>query len=762
MKKESSECPLIPMGTATGKPSKETIRKTLQAFRDVGITQYLIYPRSGCEVEYLSDEWFDLCKNFLDEGKALGFTSFWLYDEFNWPSGQCAGKVMRQKKEYGAPYLSFFKQDGEYGWQKGYDPQYPNVLDPEAVRFFIHSTHDQYAERFGAEMGTLIKGIFTDEPSFMYPVDRPGNMDKEREILRIPYFDGLAEKYAERTGRSLTGDVISCIKNGSTRFYEEEIHALCGTQFKESYFDQVREWCAAHKLLLTGHLMDEYSTATSLRANGNPLKIIDSFHMPGMDEVGTRVSLKNMELITMGTVEHGIRANGNGGLAELFALGPCDMPLGKMRKMIRIVSMFGIDHYVLAVSQMDMRGNSIKTAWFNPYSPAQPWFEFLKLLGKDASYSASVAGRKFIPQIQIRFPGVAAPLNELLKQLTEAQRQWTLIANSEPGTADYILTFSAGGIMEEKRKRQWWNVSELIQDLDRECPQPIRVENPDGTRATALLMRIFADGFVELANISGNEKIRELVFCRNGQQIPFTLDADGVYSFPAWQVTIDRPNLKRIDLKNQRFEFTVEEDLPDCTLALRNYAGSPTLCLNGIPVVADRECDSLPTGFNNIYQESLPFLLARGPHTLEQKESLIDYPYLPLALLCGKFATDANTLRPYRNDGAGLECYSGVIIQEGIVHVPAGAARLCLDTDGLATKVFLNEECIGCCAWNPFEWRIPEHLNGGQVKVRIERYTSCGPMFGTEIFRQENITALPDYTPNKLRIHPTIEPRWNG
>ncbi len=46
-----SECPLIPMGAITGRPSREFIEHKLSQYRRQGITQFLLYPRSGCELE---------------------------------------------------------------------------------------------------------------------------------------------------------------------------------------------------------------------------------------------------------------------------------------------------------------------------------------------------------------------------------------------------------------------------------------------------------------------------------------------------------------------------------------------------------------------------------------------------------------------------------------------------------------------------------------------------------------------------------------
>ncbi|MFA5203491.1 MAG: hypothetical protein WC708_03720 [Lentisphaeria bacterium] len=78
-----TENPLIPMGAVTGNPSREFIRKRLTEYREAGITQYLIYPRSGCAVKYLSEEWFALCRTVLEEAQKNQFTAIWIYDDFN-------------------------------------------------------------------------------------------------------------------------------------------------------------------------------------------------------------------------------------------------------------------------------------------------------------------------------------------------------------------------------------------------------------------------------------------------------------------------------------------------------------------------------------------------------------------------------------------------------------------------------------------------------------------------------------------------------
>lgn len=752
------ECPLIPMGAVTGKPDRNMISETLTALREVGVTQYLVYPRSGCELEYLSPEWFDTCRIFFEEGERLGFTSMWLYDEFNWPSGQCGGKIMRENPDYALHYLQVLEEsDGSFTFRKGCNPARPDVLNVDAMRAFLRSTHERYAEHFSPLFGRLIKGFFTDEPSFLY-VWHGESIPGER--LRIACYPGLEEEYTALTGNQLQNDIACCLKTGCDPFWRPFVYQLLGNRFRDAFLRPVRDWCTAHNLFLTGHLMDESSTGSSLAASGRPLEIIDQFTLPGMDEIFTRQFNDNMEWLTFATVEHGIRRTGNGGLAELFALGPCDMSLARMKKTMRLAGMFGVDHYVLAVAQLDMRGNVEKCNYFNPYSRTQPWFRALKLLGEDAALSADIAGKPFHPEIQIRYPGVPRLLNDLLMQLVERQRSWSVINAEESGSAAFILRLEQEGITEERSGRTWSSVEVFLNDLEKRSPLRVYVTESDGSRARDIFLRNYADGSIEVVNLSRSPQERALLLHRNGQAIPFPLAFDGTASFGGWKIELDRPNLKRLDFENGLCRVVVRETLPAVTLALRDYGGRVELRLDGKPIEAKSVCTSLPQGFRELYRETLPFDLPAGEHRFEMAATTRDYLYLPCAFLTGEFADQGDGLARYAGDGAGLGNYIGKLSQQGEVDIPADATLLRLETDNLFSELFLDGESLGERAWDPFAWRIPERFAGRRVQLRLERYTSCGPMFGTRAFEPE--VAGSDwgqtYAPQGGIPHPVAEP----
>ena len=86
--------PLITMSALVGKPTDKDIFNYLNDLKQNGIDQVMIYPRSGCLIEYLSEEWFCAIESFIKSAEALDM-SIWLYDDFNWPSGDACGRVTK-------------------------------------------------------------------------------------------------------------------------------------------------------------------------------------------------------------------------------------------------------------------------------------------------------------------------------------------------------------------------------------------------------------------------------------------------------------------------------------------------------------------------------------------------------------------------------------------------------------------------------------------------------------------------------------------
>ena len=722
------ENPLIPMAAITGKPSKAFLTETLERFRKAGVTQYLIYPRSGCELEYLSDEWFEVCCHIVEECKRLGFTSVWLYDEFNWPSGKCNGKVMEGHPEYCSTELCFTRENGVTVRTIRHNPDKGNVLSPEAAQRFITLTHEVYAEKMGKYFGNIIKGFFTDEPYCGFNRRVPAANE-----ARIPYYDGIEEDYRRITGRELVYDVERAW-DGEANVYEPVCRKLQEKRFTESFILPVANWCKEHDLLLTGHLMDEAAASKALFQSGHPLTVLSLFGVPGIDLIRTGETLGEVEPLTLATGMYAIDHSGNrGGLAELFALGPCDLTPERLRRQLWLVALFGIDHYVLAVSALDARGNIPKPMYYNPCSPTQGWFELYAELGEEAAAAARVARKEREYTIGVRYNYHRTFLEDFLLELYQNQFNVTLLMPGEESSCPYIVNITQDGrFIEERSGRIYASFELLIADFClKKDARKICFYEKSGAVARDLFVRTFRDNSAVAIDF-GNCR-RELFFERNGKRTPCVIHEKGVLTIPGYKVECSAPNTSRVFFTEGKFVFTLKAEIPGLKLAVRNFESIPRLLLDGKPVAAVEPCTVLPQGFNEIFLQTEDLALAAGEHVIEAVSGCDDYPFMPPAFLAGCFEQEDEVIfAPGNMEYRSTAGVNGKIIQSAEVDIPVEAWGLEIDTGKLGTEVKINGISLGKRLWEPFFWRLPAGVAGARQKIEIIRWTSCGDVFATD------------------------------
>ena len=281
--------PLIPMGAITGNPTKTEIDEVMHLYAQVGIEQFLIYPRSGCEIEYMSERWIELCRDIIEAAKREKI-DIWLYDEYNWPSGTCRGKVMRENEEYYAK--SVFVEGGKCVIKK--NEEYADILNADAVDCFIKNTHEVYYQHFGEYFGTVIKGIFTDEPD-MFACTWNGG--------KYPYTKNLEALYRERFQRELFEDMSA---TEPSKEFKRDFIGLLGELFRTNYLKRINDWCISHNIILTGHTMEESSMCRAIKTCGNMIKALRCFSLPGIDEIYTQTSIDQAEWLTQDKVPLGV------------------------------------------------------------------------------------------------------------------------------------------------------------------------------------------------------------------------------------------------------------------------------------------------------------------------------------------------------------------------------------------------------------------------------------------------------------------------
>ncbi len=723
------EIPLIPMGAITGKPAPELIRENLTAYRAAGITQYLLYPRSGCELEYLSDEWFDTCEVICSEAERLGFTSLWLYDEFNWPSGTCGKRVMKENPEFMMRQLSVRRCDDSYEIVSRRNPEMSDLLNPEVTDCFIRLTHEKYYARLGRYFGSLIKGFFTDEPEI-------GRFDRSHpeDVFYMPYYDGLEEEYSRVAGSVLREDILAGVKLNS-EFFMETCNRLLADRFRRSFFDRIRDWCGRHGVVSTGHVMNEVWPLGALRSNGHALVTLSGLELPGIDEISTKGSVAGIEWLTLSTGMYAVEKRGNrGGMAELFALGPCDLSLTQLRRQIWLTAAFGMDRYLLATAQLEARGNIYKSGYFNSFTMDQPHMAVWNTWGEDAGRAAEFALKPRRCEFNIRYPYHHEPLAELLETMVRRQCAWRLLLpEEEPDPeAQFVLAFCNGKLHDEKSGANSYHFSQLYEQyLQVHLKRAAWVTDENGSLVEDVFVRCCADGSVLVIDLSGHE--RRLILHRGGTECAFELPACGVSDFPGWKVTLDRPNTMRTEFDGGIFEFEVDEHVTDLKLVLREFGGAVKAELDGMEISVDGDCTTLPPGFKGLYRET-EINLTRGKHTLRLLNEAPYYPFLPRGFVTGGFTGHGAHIAPYRNDGAGVGGYVGTLTQRARIVVPVNAQKIRLAMTEGDAEILLDGHSLGIRAWAPYEWLVPGEFAGREVELTLLRHTTLGPLFGNKVY----------------------------
>jgi len=759
-------CPLIPMGAITGKPDEQTVRETLEAYKAVGVDQYLIYPRSGLEYDYLGEDWLRMCEWFCHHARRLDM-SIWLYDEYNWPSGSCKGRVPAENVDFESrQYVVYKLADGTFDWQVVHSPGWVDNYSFPAMERFIELTHKRYEQRLGPYLGSTIVGIFTDEPAHPTPVKLDGKPD-----LLFRYFDGAEAEYKAATGRELRADVQAYLADKTKDEMWAVYYGLLGDRFRKAYFDPIRAWCDRVGILSTGHMIAENSTSDSALYNGNPLHALKGLTLPGMDEIGTRYDPANIEWLTLAVAQHAAGRRGWGGLVELFALGPSDLRHATHRQMIWLCALHKIDRYVLAVAPIDARGNVEKSAYFNPMTRMQPWFPAFRLLSDESRVAAHYASKPVRCEIAIRYPQREAArlaakrqshpaLLATLRRFSAAQLTYDLYEKGEPCDKPLVFAFEGAVLKEEKSGRTFPSPDEAAAFAKTVCPPAVWVENTDGRAVEDVLLRHYQDGSVVVLGLTASEHGKLRLMRRDGPPVPFELPARGVFryqgegwvpatpvavrSIPAgtsFEIALSAVNTHRLAFgTDNQARIKVDQPVAAARIVVRNHPAPSTLTLDGKPVRADQPCNTLRPGLNELYRQTEPFRLEAGEHVLAIEAGGSDTNYfLPVAWVAGDFAVDSGTLGVLpatAGIGAlwkqGLADFAGQVTYTTQVEIPAhaGDVKLRIDTGGLYTSVALDGQALGERAWAPFEWEIPAGVRGKKAELKISVWTSVAPMFG--------------------------------
>ena len=324
--------------------TREMIEKQILEFKKMGMGGFHIHVRVGLKNQYLSDEFMELIRFSNEKAKENGMLC-WLYDEDRYSSGIAGGEVTK-RVEYRARWLklstqwderlqdsfdvfmekqrrnektpgcflraydvemengclkraSFIGKDEEARGIKWYlyielaqespwcnHQTYVDTLKREAVAQFIHLTHDRYFQAAGSDFGASIPAIFTDEPH-INGLRLPEKAEEFRDVC-LPYTEALPKAFGSVEGRDFFQSLPDFVWNRpgeAARKARYHYYHTLSEMFSRVYCGQIGDWCAAHGLLSTGHLLGEDSVRGQASIVGDAMRCYREFQLPGIDNL---------------------------------------------------------------------------------------------------------------------------------------------------------------------------------------------------------------------------------------------------------------------------------------------------------------------------------------------------------------------------------------------------------------------------------------------------------------------------------------------
>lgn len=522
-KEPPEEYSVMPFWFWNGTLKSEELKRQMGMMREQGIYGAFMHARAYITTPYLEKEWWEVVSACVEEGEKIGFHP-WLYDEYAWPSGTAGstfeygfqkpsrtlakGECNMAKElemletflttrealeeeiaRHEGALLGIYVPEGmgeerrfiRYtkvellpeslfcGEKKQISSNEPclqsyqvycflirvdrnrvDYLNKRTIREFIDSTHEEYAARYEKYFGERIPGIFFDE---IYMAARGYAWTEELpKIFKERHQYDLLEKlpwlFQEN---SLQGEQV-----------REDYYDTTAYLYETAFFNQVGDWCAEHRLLLTGHTEENLSMHPWRQ--GDYFKTTRHLQIPGADCHDYRYRLPRK--ISFHEPKYSVsvaRAYGRKrAMSEAMGGAGWGCSLQEYRRGVHTMGAMGINFFVLHGMYYECDHQGSQGDWPASFFYQNPYWKYFKYFADEIRricYMNSIG--KPVIQIGIYYPirdmqrhSIAGKVDRMARQLEARYHQtlYSLVENQmdvDVIDEDTILTSAIGkGTME--------------------------------------------------------------------------------------------------------------------------------------------------------------------------------------------------------------------------------------------------------------------------------------------------------------------------
>lgn len=264
--------------------------------------------------------------------------------------------------------FAYVKMMEEEQWFE--DQAYADTMNPDAIARFIEVTHEAYLAQVGEEFGKTVPAIFTDEPRIGKHVQL--SFAESDEDITMPYTDYFAEKMLEKYKTDpldIAPEYIWNLSDGRYSVNRYRYRDMACECFVSCFMDQIADWCSAHGIAMTGHVLSEDTLSSQSVTVGECMRCYRKMDLPGLD-----ILCDFREFVTAKQAASVARQNGKAGtVSELYSVTHWDCDFAAYKLQGDWQAALGVAVRVPHLSHMSMKGEA-KRDWPGSIFYQSPWY----------------------------------------------------------------------------------------------------------------------------------------------------------------------------------------------------------------------------------------------------------------------------------------------------------------------------------------------------------------------------------------------------
>ncbi len=330
---------VIPFWFWNSRLDPDEIERQIREMHDKGVGGFFIHGRFGLRTEYMGEDWMKCIELACELAQELGMHVY-LYDENPFPSGVAGGEAMKSERNFNkflditrrevaaeekieielpegellsavaidlnSPSeqidLMPYSADGILTWTAPPQSKYeaitftaatakyqgfiygsePDYFEQSLVDTFFEFTHHRYAQRLQPYFGSVIKGIFTDEPKIQCI------HHMHDDAYTSAWFADLPEQFEADHGYDLIPNLACLVADAGpqTANVRRDFWETVTRRYIERFFVPYHNWCEENGIKLTGHLFLEEGLYANTIYQGDFPRVLAQFDIPGADQLG--------------------------------------------------------------------------------------------------------------------------------------------------------------------------------------------------------------------------------------------------------------------------------------------------------------------------------------------------------------------------------------------------------------------------------------------------------------------------------------------